>query len=238
MITIEDLKENLRRHLGALIDVYEAGLASTARDSGGEADTSAAPTSPTGPGMHEAALGGVDATRADTIETCLKEFQAAILAAEAAESVRLHVQEVAVVLSSRAESARRVAAAIQADALRLRAAFGDDGPRGELDLRRLAEARAAARLGEMVCARAESETRNARERHERVAAAALSALLAAARADPGRGNRALDPVYARAACAAAEQAAAEARRLGACSVESDAIGEPPSDIPLARTRDP
>lgn len=236
MITIEDLKENLRRHLGALIDLYEAGLASTARDSGGEPG-SAAPTAPPGPGMHEAALDAAELMRVDTIETCLKAFQAAILAAESAESVRLQVQEVAGVLSSRAESARRVAATIQADAAQLRAAYGDDGPRGELDLRRLAEARAAARLGEMVCARAESETRNARERHERVAAAALSALLAAARADPGRGNRALDPVYAHAACAAAEQAAAEARRLGACSVESDVIGETPHEIALARSQD-
>jgi len=237
MITIEELKENLRWHLGALIDLYEAGLASTVRDLGGEADAPVAPTAPPGPGMHEAALTDAELMGVDAIETCLKEFQAAILAAEAAESVRLQAQEVAGVLSSRAQSARRVATTIQVDAVQLRAAFGDDGPRGELDLRRLAEARAAARLGEMVCARAESETRNARERHERVAAAALRALLAAARADPGRGNRALDPVYARAASAAAEQAAAEARSLGACSVESDVIGETPSVIPLTRTRD-
>ena len=220
MITIDDLKESLRRQLGALIEIYEAGMRPAAAAAVG--DPVAQKAAGNGPGMQEGARDGAEAARVAAIECCLKDFQAAILAAEEAERLRLRIQEVAAALQARAASARRVAAAIQRDALEIRRAFGDAGPRGELDLRRLAEARAAARVGDMVCRRTEADAQLARERYEQIAAAALNALLAAARADPGRGNRDFDPHFARTARHAAEQAAVQAQRLGAVCVEASA----------------
>ncbi len=240
MITIEDLKESLRRHLGALIDVYEAGIAAVAPVPGpGDVpeDRAATPSAPSGPGLHEGALGCADAARAEAIESCLKEFHTAILAAEAAESARLRAQEIAGVLLDRASSARRIADVIQIDAQEVQRQLGARASLGELDLRRLAEARAAARVGEMVCQRAEAEALVARQRNERVAAAALSALLAAARADPGRGNRGLDPIYARVARTAAEHAAAEAGQLGARPCDATRGPEQPRETPGARRQE-
>jgi hypothetical protein len=229
MISVEDLKESLRQQLSALIALYEDdhALRDSLRHGGGGTceGGGAVAGEPLPPGTLAAAAtdGGSAEPRSDDvpgavraleIETCLVAFASAIQAAERAELARGEAQRIALAAMDRSAAARSLSATVRRDVQRMLLAAGrtDGGHAGDLDARRITDARSAARLAEAACRGADRHAHVSRQRAETAIAAASAALLAAIQADPARGNPALDPVIARAALAVAERAAADAER--------------------------
>lgn len=234
MISIEDLKDSLRHQLSALIALYEddAVALDLLRHGGdGTREVGNAPAAETNDAMPRTddAAGASDSDRAYEIELCLVSFEAAILAAERAERLRETASRAALAAMERSAAARRVATAQRQDLQRLILVAGRSfgGPDGDLDARRLAEMRAALRIGEAACRHADREAQEARRRAEIAISSASAALLAAIQADPARGNPDLDPTVARAARALAERAADEAARtLEEAAPRGDAVVVP------------
>lgn len=238
MVTIDDLKESLRAQLATLIDLYEAessasapGLREPADDPAGDTRAAHGPpgvirTPPastvtgdnpdrSAPGQPEPTGIAASVVRTRAIESCLQDFAAAIVAAEAADAVAVAAHGRASGMLQRAADSRAVALMMRRDAeKRLRdLALGRVVP--TFEAHRLAEAQAAARISAALSRQSDADASASCVRARAAAQCAAIALAAACRADPLRVNAAYDPGIAHAARVDAQAAADRAGRLAA-----------------------